>query len=122
MATRATTEPVVGSTRSTLPDWVTTQSEPSASCSSQGVASNDDVAAILFVAGSIRSSRAPAASATHTDPPASAMPQGCPPVGIFATTWVGCLAKVTAHQYRSRDHIGLDGGRGRRLGQQERRV
>src|SRR4051794_39445378 len=64
---RAVTSPVAGSTRSSLPDWVTTHSDPNATVISHGDGSRRATVSTLPLRGSIRSSRAFLASLTHTD-------------------------------------------------------
>ena len=77
---------VAGLKRSTRPDCVTTQIEPDAYLSSQGVRSVGTLLTTAFVAGSIFTRRAFDASVTQTAPGEPATPHGVPGTATFATT------------------------------------
>src|SRR3954470_17359611 len=77
---------VAGSKRSRRFDWVTTQIEPAAYFSSQGVRSVGTRLTTAFVAGSIWTSCAFEASVTQTAPGEPATPHGVPGTATLATT------------------------------------
>src|SRR5581483_8063378 len=103
---------VAGSKRSSRVDCVTTQSDPAAYFSSQGVRSVGTLRTTELVAGSIWTSRAFAASVTQTAPGEPATPHGG--TGTLATTALPPAAE-RARGSAARREARLTAGHARRL-------
>src|SRR4051812_12040765 len=79
----ATTRPVCGSTRSSVPDCVTIQRAPYATVIAHGSGSRAVVATTLPVLGFSRNSRPLAGSLIQTAPAVPATPHGLPPTCVL---------------------------------------